>query len=94
MPSERTRTQAELVRALIDEYTGNRAAGDWNQVNHGEKPKPFQPVLVRYKVQEDGEVRTHYSTDWLNYDGTFNLDGEGRKVTHWAAILPVKEVLI
>lgn len=92
MINKRTRAQAQLVRALLEEYTENRAAGDWNPVKPGGNlPKPFQRVLVRYTVEEKDEVRVEHSTDWVNFDGKFNIDCTECKVTHWAEIFQAKE---
>ena len=47
--------------------------------------------MVRYTVEEKDEVRVEHSTDWVNFDGKFNIDCTECKVTHWAEIFQAKE---
>ena len=93
MSAKETKAQAQLMRALIEEYTENRAAGDWIAVKPGNPlPQPFQRVIVQYTVEEKDTVKVEMSTDWVNFDGKFNMDNTDCKVTHWAEIIPAKEV--
>lgn len=93
MSAKETKAQAQLMRALIEEYTENRAAGDWITVKPGNPlPEPLRKVLIQYTVDEKDSLQVEISTDWVNFDGKFNIDGDNRKVTHWAEILPAKEV--